>query len=179
MESTMRTGTGLFALLVTLAFAAPALSEEIGIPARKAGEWEITMTMGGKAKIPPMTMKVCLDEKTDAEMMKAGLAISKDACPRQDMSRDGDDIVIDSTCSFGGMETTSHIVVSGDFQSSYTLIISSSIEGAPAGMPKNTEMTQTARWVAAACKGMKPGEMMMPGGMKIDATKMMKGMGGG
>jgi hypothetical protein len=40
-------------------------------------------------------------------------------------------------------------------------------------------MTQTVHWVGADCAGMKPGEMMMPGGLKIDATKLMKSMGGG
>lgn len=167
------------ALLALTAFAPMVHAAEFDIPVRKAGEWEIAMSLAGKAKMPTMTMRMCLDAGTDAAMMKAGLALSKESCSRQDMSRDGDTITIDSACAFGAMKTVSHIVVSGDFQSAYTVRITSSMEGGPAGMPKKSEMTQTARWLGATCDGLKPGEMMMPNGMRIDATRMMNGMGGG
>jgi hypothetical protein len=174
----MSLGRGALALLALTAFTPTVHAAELDIPARKAGEWEIVMSLAGKTKMPAMTMRMCLDAKTDAEMMKAGLSLSKDRCSRQEMSRDGDTITIDSACSFGPMKTTSHIVVSGDFQSAYTVKVASSIEGGPAAMPKKSEMTQTARWLGATCDGLKPGEMTMPNGMKIDATKAF-GPGGG
>jgi hypothetical protein len=40
-------------------------------------------------------------------------------------------------------------------------------------MPKHTEMTQTATW-QGACNGLQPGEMLMPGGMKMNALKVLK-----
>ena len=42
-----------------------------------------------------------------------------------------------------------------------------------------TKMTQTATWVGVDCTdGLKPGDMLMPGGMKANVTDMMKMMGG-
>jgi hypothetical protein len=124
--------------------------------------------------LPEMNIAMCLDEKTDAAMMSAGLAIAKDMCPEQSMRRDGDNLVIDSVCTFAGKKTTSHIVISGDMSSAYTVHIQGDVEGAP----RKTDMKQDVRWAGATCDGLKPGEMMMPGGMKIDAIRIMGGMGG-
>ena len=176
----MRTATTSLYLLgaaVALATALPAAADDLNIPPRKAGQWEVTMSLG-KGR-PEMKSQMCLDETTDKEMMAAGLSMSKDMCPTQKISHDGDNIVIDSVCDFGAMKSTSHIVISGDMQSDYTVHITGNIEGGPKGMPGKTDMTQTVHWVGADCAGMKPGEMMMPGGLKIDATKLMKSMGGG
>jgi hypothetical protein len=168
---------GVFTAVSACAFS--SFADEIQLPARKAGEWQITMNLGGKTKLPAMSVTICLDDKTDAEMMKAGLSLSKDVCTRQSMTRDGDALVIDSTCDFGAMKSTSHIVVSGDFQSAYTVKVNGTVEGGPSKMPKTTEMIQEARWVGATCTGLKPGEMLMPNGMKVDATRMMNGAKGG
>jgi hypothetical protein len=102
-------------------------------------------------------------------------------CSRQEISRDGEDYVIDSTCQIGPMTSTSHIVVSGDFQSAYTVNMTSEMSGAAmAGMPGTNNMTQEARWISADCTdGMAPGDMLMPGGMKTNVKDMMKMMGGG
>jgi hypothetical protein len=35
-------------------------------------------------------------------------------------------------------------------------------------------MTQTATWMGPCSAGMQPGDMIMPGGMKINALKAMK-----
>ena len=167
-----------FAVAAALALAnSGAIADDLNIPPRKAGQWEITMSMGQGR--PEMKTTMCLDENTDKAMMSAGLSMTKDMCPTQKMSQEGGNIVIDSVCDFGGMKTTSHIVISGDMQSDYTVRITGDIEGGPKGMPNKTDMTQTVHWVGAECVGLKPGEMMMPGGMKFDATKMMQSMGGG
>jgi hypothetical protein len=72
------------------------------------------------------------------------------------------------------MKTTSHIVMSGDFQSSYSMQITSDTTGGPPKMPGHSVMTQTATWMGACSAGMQPGDMIMPGGMKINALKAMK-----
>ncbi|MEO8667767.1 MAG: DUF3617 family protein [Bauldia sp.] len=157
---------------------ASAAADDLQIPPRKAGQWDITMAMGHG--LPEMKAQMCLDDTTDKAMMAAGLSLSKTVCPEQSAVRDGDDIVIDSKCEMGRMKTASHIVISGDFQSTYTVHITGTIEGMPKGMSNKTDITQTVTWAGAECTGgLKPGEMAMPGGIKIDATKLMKSMGGG
>jgi hypothetical protein len=143
----------------------PALADSFDIPARKAGQWKIEMHLPvGNQKI---VTELCLDENTDRQLMQAGVGMTPECTTTKNGSG------FDSVCNFGGMKTTSHIEISGDFQSSYTMKISTDHEGAPAGVPKHSEITQTATW-EGACKGLKPGEMLMPGGMKMDALNVLK-----
>jgi hypothetical protein len=168
--------------LLALAFTTSAASAQaVDLPARKAGMWEI-QNVAEQGGAPSMTIKACVDEASDKMMMEAGLNMSKSMCPDQTMVQDGNSIVVDATCDFGGMKSKSHTVMTGDFQSSYQVETTSEISGMPSvpGMPAGpTKMTQTATWVGADCTdGMNPGDMLMPGGMKMNVTDMMKMMGG-
>jgi hypothetical protein len=163
----------LYALLAaSIVGSLPAAADDLDIPPRKPGQWEVKMSLG--QGLPEMTAAMCLDEKTDAAMMAAGLSLAKDMCQEQTMRRDGEAIVIDSVCEFGGKKTTSHIEVTGDMSSAYTVHIQGTVEG----MSRKTDMKQEVRWAGSTCDGLKPGEMMMPGGMKIDATRLMGATGG-
>jgi hypothetical protein len=161
-------------------FIAPAFAQDIELPSRKSGQWEISMIPETPGAMPQMTVKACIDEASDRQMMEAGFSVSKSMCPQQSMKREGDSFVIDSVCQIGPMTTTSHIVVSGDFQSAYTVTMTSTSSGGPPAMAGGGNMTQQATWVGADCTdGMTPGEMLMPGGMKVNVNEMMKTMGGG
>jgi hypothetical protein len=155
-----------FALpLAACCAALPALAQGLDIPPRKAGQWKIEMQLPvGNQKI---VSELCLDENTDKQLMAAGVGMTSDCTTTQNGNS------FDSVCTFGGMTTKSHIEMSGDFQSSYAMKISTDREGGPANIPKHSEMTQTATW-EGACKGLKPGEMLMPGGLKMDALKILK-----
>jgi len=164
------------------ALALPATAQEIDFPERKAGQWEIAMTSDTPGGMPNQTIKACIDAASDKQMMAAGFSMSKSMCSKQEMKQEGDSYVIDSTCQIGPMTSTSHIVITGDFQSAYTVKMTSEMSGAAMmpGMPGSTSMTQEARWVSDACTdGMAPGDMLMPGGMKVNVNDMMKMFGGG
>ena len=47
-------------------------------------------------------------------------------------------------------------------------------EGAPAGMPKDSTTTIEAKWLGACKADQKPGDIIMPGGMKINLKDMEK-----
>jgi hypothetical protein len=158
--------------LLAGALALPAFADTFDIPARKAGQWKIEIIPETGGAAPSITTEVCLDADTDKALMQAGLAMTGNQCQVGPQTRDGGAISFDATCDFGVMKTTSHTVISGDFQSSYAMQITSDTEGAPAGVPKHSVITQNATWVGA-CNGLQPGEMLMPGGMKVDALKAM------
>ncbi len=178
----MRTTLATLLATALACTATAAMAQDIDFPTRKAGMWEI-QTVNEQGGMPDMTIKACVDEASDKLMMQAGLNMSKSMCPEQSMVQDGDTIVIDASCNFGGMKSKSHTVMSGDFQSSYQVESTSEMSGMPniPGMPAGpTKMTQTATWVGADCTdGLAPGDMLMPGGMKMNVTDMMKMMGGG
>lgn len=159
-----------------LAISAPAVAAEFNFPARKAGQWEIQMTPDSG---PAMTMALCLDEASDKDMMKFGMSLSEDMCATVNQSRDGNTIVIDATCAMGGMTTVSHTVMSGDFETAYDMTITSKIDGGPPGMPSESTITQHARWTGDCTGGLQPGDMQMPGGMKLNLKDAMGMIGGG
>jgi hypothetical protein len=128
---------------------------------------------------PAMTMEICLDEATDKAMMQSGMSISDGMCSDIEVTESGGTIMIDSTCTMGSMKTVSQTVMTGDFQSAYDMTITSTIEGGPPGMPANSTIVQHARWMGDCANGLAPGDMMMPGGMKMNVREMMNTMGGG
>lgn len=172
----MRAASALLLSITAVAIAAPAGAAEFEFPARKPGQWTIEMETPGA---PPMVMQACLDAATDRQMMAAGMSMSEGMCSRMDIAEQGGAIVIDATCSMGAMQTTSHSVMSGDFQSAYTVEITSDITGGPPGMPAHSVIVQKATWVGECSGGLAPGDMLMPGGMKVNVQQMMEAMGGG
>ena len=112
--------------------------------------------------------------------MEFGLRMSKKTCAKYAMKREGKGFVIDAECAFGPMKSVTRTTITGDFQSSYAM----RIEGTPRAAskcgdgkkgPQPTLMVHTARWAGAACTGgMKPGDMTMPGGIKVNVKQLQE-----
>ncbi len=133
--------------------AAPATA--LDLPARKAGLWEITMTMEGR-NIPMPTAQHCIDAETDKLMSSIGGDMRKDMCSKQDVQKVGNTFVVNSVCKIGASTTTSQAVVSGDFNSAYTVKVTSKREGGPAmpGMPAGRQQHhEHRRQVAGRVQG--------------------------
>ncbi|MGB9368957.1 MAG: DUF3617 family protein [Xanthobacteraceae bacterium] len=164
----------LAVILATAFIATPALAQEI--PARKAGLWEMTMTFEGR-NTPPQTMQQCIDAATDKAMQDMSAGVRGQGCSKRETKKVGDTIVFDSVCSMGAGTTTSHGVVSGDFNSAYTVTINSKHEGGPPvpNMPAETNMTVAAKWLGACKADQKPGDIIMANGTKMNVTDMQKG----
>lgn len=159
-----------FAIAIGLVAATPAMA--LDMPARKAGLWELTMDFVGR-NLPGQTMKQCVDAATDKLMNQAYGGAGKEACARQDVSRAGDTMTIDSVCKFGPATVTSHAVVSGSFDSAYSVDVESSREGGPP-MPGGgkSHMKIAAKWLGPCGAGQKPGDIIMANGMKINVLEM-------
>jgi hypothetical protein len=179
----MRPSLTIVAFAQVCAWPAAALD----LPARKAGLWEIKMAFEGRT-IPPQTMQQCIDAATDKQMNSIGGNMAQERCSKQDVQKVGSTIVVDSVCQIGATKTTSHGVISGDFNSAYTVKVSSTREGGPAapGMPADgtSNMTMEAKWLGACKADQKPGDMIMANGMKVNIVDMqrlqqMQGLPGG
>ena len=92
-------------------------------------------------------------------------------------------MTFDSVCKTGAAITTTHGVITGSFDSAYTMKISSRREGGPAipGMAAGgkSNMTIEAKHVGPCQAGQKPGDIMMGNGMKMNVLDMQKMMGAG
>jgi hypothetical protein len=167
--------TRLAAVAAVIVLAPPAAGETLrDLPPRKPGQWEIRMRTEQPGGVPELTSRVCIDPSTDREIMEFGLKMSEKACPKYAMKREGKGFVIETECGAGRMKSVTRTTLTGDFQSSYTVRIEGTVEGVGGKRgPQPTVMVQTARWTGA-CKGMKPGDVTTPGGMKVNIKQLEK-----
>jgi hypothetical protein len=159
-----------------LLIAAPALA--LDLPTRKAGLWEIKMEFQGHSNLPMQTMKQCTDAASDKLMTYNFGGAAEKNCRKQDIKNSGGTITIDSVCSFGGATSASRAVISGDFNSAYTVDVISTHQGGPpvpgAAPGRETHMTIAAKWVGPCPAGQRPGDMTMGNGMTINVLDMQK-----
>ncbi|RTL48362.1 MAG: DUF3617 family protein [Bradyrhizobiaceae bacterium] len=158
------------AVVCTSLQALPARAE-FDMPTRKAGLWEITMVMAG-TQIPPRTVQHCTDPSIDKEMGATFDPMAKQMCPQRNVQKTATGMVIDSTCNIGGISSTSHTQIDGDFNSAYTVQVTSTHPGLTGGPPKETNMTMQAKWMGPCKPDQKPGDMIMPGGIKMNIKDM-------
>jgi hypothetical protein len=145
----------------------------VDLPVRKAGLWEMKVLHTGSSA-PEMTMQHCTDETTDKEMATSFSPLGKDVCSKQDIQKTATGYVTDSVCGIAGMSIKSHAEITGDFNSAYTVKSTSRGEGGPAGAARDSTTTIQAKWLGACKADQKPGDIMMPGGMKMNIKDMEK-----
>ena len=166
-----------FAVAVFLAALMPATdAAAVELPVRKAGLWEMKMVRTG-GSVPDMTMQHCTDASTDKQM-STSFSPGKETCAKQDIQKTATGYVSDSVCSVAGMTVTSHAEITGDFNSAYTVKSTSHSEGGPANITRDSTTTVEAKWVGACKADQKPGDIVMPGGMKMNILELdkLKGM---
>ena len=160
-------------LALPLLFAVSAQAQDL--PARKPGLWEIKMVVGGHP-LPIKDVRHCVDQSTD-KMMNAALGLaSLQSCSKKDVQKSGNTTVIDSVCKVGKGTNTAHTVISGNFDSAYTVQIDSKTEGVSkkggaAALAGDNQVTIDARYLGACERGQKPGDIIM-GGIKLNIQNM-------
>jgi hypothetical protein len=165
--------------LIALGVLSTGHAAALDLPARKAGLWEMKMAFENR-NLPAQTMEHCIDAETDKLMNSMGGNTRDDMCSKQDIQKVGNTIVVDSVCKIGAATMTSHGVVSGDFNSAYTVKVTSKREGPAApGMPPSgeTSMTIAAKWLGACKADQKPGDIIMAGGRKMNVRDMQNPTG--
>jgi hypothetical protein len=157
---------------VVLAALPAWAASAVELPTRKAGLWEIKMVRTG-SPLPDMTMQHCTDESTDKAMGSSFSPMSKDMCSKNDIQKTATGYVTDSVCSVGGISVTSHSETTGDFNSAYAVKVTSHSQGGPSG-PRDTTMTVEAKWLGTCKADQKAGDILMPGGRKMNVKDMEK-----
>ncbi len=159
-------------LLLPLLGAVTAQADDL--PVRKAGLWEMKMVKTG-SPMPEMTMQHCTDETVDKEMNSNISPMAKQVCSKQDIQKTATGYVTDSVCNVAGISTTSHAEITGDFNSAYTVKSTSHIQGGVAGAAgRDATTTIEAKWLGACKADQKPGDIVMPGGFKMNVRDMGK-----
>jgi hypothetical protein len=146
----------------------------VDMPDRKAGLWEMKVVRTG-SPMPEMTMHHCTDATTDKQMSTTFSPMAKEICSKNDIQKTATGYVTDSVCSVGGVSVTSHSETTGDFNSAYTVKSTSHSDRGAAGTARDSTTTIEAKWLGACKPDQKPGDIVMPGGFKMnikDAEKL-------
>ena len=161
---------------LTLLCAFPAAAADI--PTRKAGLWELKMLFENR-NIPAQSVQHCTDAATDKLMTSSFGGPGREDCSKKDVVVPGSTVTVDSVCKISSMTVTTHAVVSGDFNSAYTVKVSSTREGGPPGMAGSgsSNMTIEAKWLGPCKADQKPGDMIMMG--RTINIRDMQGAAGG
>jgi Protein of unknown function (DUF3617) len=163
-------GISLFTLLGLIGALPAGAAEEM--PSRKAGLWEVKMSIENRGA-PGQAIQQCIDPSTDQMMQSSAGPLAAGACSKRDVQRSANGMTIDSTCTIAGKTATSHAIVTGSFDSAYTMTVTSQSEGMPGG---GMTMTMQAKWLGPCAADQKPGDMIMPGGIKLNILEMQKRM---
>jgi hypothetical protein len=159
-----RFGAACFLVLIGLG---PAFAADF--PARKPGLWQIdTTTVNGHT----VSLQECVDARTDQLMQARFGSMPQRNCSKRNMQKSGDTITIDSVCTIAGQTSSHHMVITGSFDSGYTMTMTSQTQGSPT--PRT--VTMTAKWVGPCAAGQRPGDMIMPGGRTINILDMQGAM---
>jgi len=163
---------------------APASSGPVGLPSRKAGLWEQTISSDrGEGGGIHQTMSMCLDTALDQKMKVWGSeARGKSNCSEEKISRGlGGGYRFHAVCAMGESGTiTSDGEATGDFGSHYTVNVTSTTTGSPMAQANGAhKIAIEATWKGPCPADMKPGDMRMGNGMTINMAGGTPTMSGG
>jgi hypothetical protein len=144
----------------------------LDLPKRKSGLWDIKISHASTNR-PAQTIQMCIDQKTDNMAQQMGESVARQACSKQQIRREGNKIVGDSVCTIGETTATSHTVFSGEFDRAYRGEIRTKYSPPLMGKSENLTLID-AKWTGPCQSDQKPGDMIMPNGMKINIHEMQQ-----
>lgn len=164
-----RIAISLTALLLAASAGGSAWAQEF--PPRKAGLWQIDMSMPG-GPMPGQQMKMCIDAATDAEMYKMGMNASQGMCDKPDISRSGNTVTVNSSCKVGETKATTRAVTKFTGDTAYHTDVTTKFDPPMQGRGEQA-MAQDAKWTGPCPADMTAGDVVMGNGMKMNMKQMM------
>ena len=137
---------------------------------RKPGLWEVKTTMENSSA-PPRVVKQCIDAATDALSQSIAGPFSAAVCPERQVQRSADAVTVDSTCSIAGKPASAHAIITGSFDTDYTMKVVAEGDLLPGG---KMTMTMEGKWLGACTADQRPGDIIMANGAKINIPEMQK-----
>jgi hypothetical protein len=142
-------------------------------PVRKPGLWEMKIVRTGMP-LPELSMQHCTDEATDKEMNTGLSPAAREICSKHDFQKTATGYVSDSVCTVGAAAITAHAEITGDFNSAYSVKTTSHTENGPTALPRDATTMIEAKWLGPCKADQKPGDMVMPGGFKLNIKDAQK-----
>jgi hypothetical protein len=151
----------MFAVLL----AGPAFAADA--PGRKPGLWEVKTAIEGQGRA--VTVQQCIDAATDQMLQASAGPFSAPLCKGREVTKSDAGMTIDTDCSLNGKAATAHAVVTGNFDSAYTMTVT-----AEGGALPPVKMTMEGKWLSACAAGQQPGDVIMANGIKVNIPELQK-----
>ncbi len=163
------TSLALVALLCVAAAPQSHAGEDIALPLRKAGQWELKTVMDEGAGPKEQVLTICIDADMEKSTVAASKTENKQSCSKYEISKSGDTIIVDAQCNFNERDVTSRTEMSGDFAKAFQVKIDSTTsgtDGARSVTVKRT-ITQSGTYLGDSCGELKGGEAKGSDGKKV------------
>jgi hypothetical protein len=151
------TATALAAIFATAAAADT-------YPPRKPGLWEVSVH---NSAIPDVTTKMCIDADTDQLFHKFSDDIRTHHCDKHDTKFSGDTVETDTSCVVRGTTVTTDSVTKFTGDTAYHVDIKMHFDPPKLGQ-SDMSTSQDAKWLSDCPADMKPGDLLLPHGLKIN-----------
>jgi hypothetical protein len=162
----MRRKTCIAAAALAAIFCSAALADDY--PPRKPGLWVLTV---GTEGTPVHTMQMCIDAATDQIFHSVGTDLRAKHCAQNDVKVNGSVVTSDSVCKIRGTTVTTTATTNFNGDSAYHTDVKSHFDPALLGKTDET-MTQDGKWTGPCPANMKPGDMVLANGIKINVKTL-------
>lgn len=156
-------------MLLIASTAVTVHASEVALPLRKAGKWEQKTVMDEGGKKHEQTLTICIDTDMERNTAAASVAEHKSRCSKYDVKQDGSDFVVEATCNMNNRDVESRTEMSGDFQKTFNVKITSTTSGIQdsqsIAIPRVIE--QHGTYLGESCGDLKAGEAVGSDGAKL------------
>jgi hypothetical protein len=130
----------------------------------QAGVWDVSITSDVLSQ--PVSYKMCIDSSADLqEKVVQSSSTASGSCTKNDHHVSGTQLTVDSVCTVGASQVTSHAVATLDSKS-FKIELHSHNEPAIRDKTDST-VTTTGSWTGKCPSDMKPGDLKLPNGNKF------------
>jgi hypothetical protein len=158
----------------------PAAKPVLETPKRQAGLWKQTMSVEGLDVL--QSVSLCLDARSDDKIAWWSQQGVREGCEKNDVKHNPDGSwSFESVCRMaGGIKTTTVGRAVGDFSRGYQVSAETTTFGSPMPQLNGTRtITIDAQWLGECPDGMKPGDMELPTGQRLNVLEMTSTPRGG
>jgi hypothetical protein len=143
------------------------------LPKRKPGLWEMR-TGSPDGKKSSAASRVCIDTATDATLTKFATGVTSQICTKREVKVIGSVATIDAVCNISGSVQTVHSTIS--FKGNTAYRADARVHSDPPLMGvSNSTATQEGKWIGPCPPDMKPGDLVMGNGTKINLKDIAAG----
>ena len=155
--------------IILLLSTSIALADEL--PVIKSGLWETVMSDGGKSSA---TTHCVGDQASLKEALETTKSMMQGMCEQSEITKSGQSYISKFSCNMGVAKLEVASLVTGDFNSEYTVEVKSTINPPLMGN-SGSSSTGKAKYQGACPADMKPGDMIVDG-KKMNANQISEQM---